>query len=179
MSMTATCGEKAKIIATALWLGVLAGQAFAASEAGALPENSWVKVVDVTGAHKPLSSTWYMPATDEFICWGKSGFNGPQSVYDVETFRLGDRTWRESFPLGKEDTWSKRRFPNWPTQGYWSGMNRSKERVNQLKHTSPDTVIRYDPVHRVLFHFDVGNTVHLMRYDDTSVKVVGDDRDQT
>jgi len=43
--------------------------------------------------------------------------------------------------------------------------------INRGKGASADTVILYDPRHKVLFHFDVGNTVHLMRYDDKSVKV--------
>jgi hypothetical protein len=44
--------------------------------------------------------------------------------------------------------------------------------INRGKGSSPDTVIVYDPRHKVLFHFDVGNTVHLMRYDDKTVKVL-------
>jgi hypothetical protein len=44
--------------------------------------------------------------------------------------------------------------------------------VNRGRGSGPDTVVLYDPVHKVLFHYDVGNTVHLMRYDDKSVKVL-------
>jgi hypothetical protein len=36
----------------------------------------------------------------------------------------------------------------------------------------PDTVILYDPRHKVLFRYGAANTVHLMRYDDATVKTV-------
>jgi hypothetical protein len=42
--------------------------------------------------------------------------------------------------------------------------------MEPLKGSGPDTTMVYDPVHKVLFHFDVGNTVNLMRYDDKSVE---------
>jgi hypothetical protein len=37
--------------------------------------------------------------------------------------------------------------------------------------TGPDTTTVYDPVHDVLFYFDVQNTVYLMRYDDNRAQI--------
>ena len=81
-----------------------------------LPANTWVQV---SGARKPVqsfASAWYLPATDEFFIWGKVGGHRHESKwYEVNTLSLRDATptWTESFPLGKEATWSKGKFPNW------------------------------------------------------------------
>ena len=117
--------------------------------AGNLPENRWVQVAKTKRPVKYLSSVWYMPATDEFICWGKNGYDGPQSVYDVETFTLRDRKWKESFPPGREKTWSNRRFPNWSTHGQWSRMKGWKGTV--VKNVSDRVVGGYAATNRVSF----------------------------
>jgi hypothetical protein len=129
--------------------GVRAQEKQDAKDAETPPENTWVKVFEQKGSVKWLSSAWYMSTTDEFICWGKHGYSGPQSVYDVETFRLSDRKWRESFPLGKEKSWSNRRFPNWPTQGQWNSMKGWPEPT--VKGVADRVVGGYAAVNRVSF----------------------------
>lgn len=87
-----------------------------------VPENTWVQVQQTEQPVKYLSSIWYMPATDEFICWGKQNGALPQSIYGVETFSTGDMRWQQSFPLGKEKSWANQRYPNWPMSGQTSRL---------------------------------------------------------
>jgi len=81
-----------------------------------LPANTWVQV---SPARKPVqyfASTWYLPATDEFFIWGKVGGHRHESKwYEVNTLSLRDAApaWKESFPPGREATWSNGKFPNW------------------------------------------------------------------
>jgi hypothetical protein len=86
-----------------------------------MPVNTWVKVAK-GGTGKWLSSIWYMPVTDEFISWGKYGSTAPDGVYDVLTFQVGDKRWKNSFPHGKEKAWAGQKWPNWNKHGYWSRM---------------------------------------------------------
>ena len=105
-----------------LLISVLASGACAAEapaeklDLAKLPANTWVQV---SPARKPVqyfAATWYLPATDEFFIWGKVGGHRHESKwYEVNTLSLRDATppWRESFPPGKEATWSNGKFPNW------------------------------------------------------------------
>jgi len=54
------------------------------------------------------------------------------------------------------------------------GRGRKHSRVQP--DAGEDTVIKYDPVHKIIFRYGLGNTVHLMRYDDKSVKVIAPGR---
>jgi hypothetical protein len=91
------------------------------ASAGEIPANTWVKVKK-GNTGKWLSSIWYMPATDEFISWGKYGSTAPDGVYDVLTFKVGDKVWRDSLPHSKTEAWAGRNWPNWNVYGFWSGM---------------------------------------------------------
>jgi hypothetical protein len=97
------------------------GQAEKKEEPPDIPSNTWVKVAE-GGTGKWLSSIWYMPTTDEFISWGKFGHIRPDGVYDVLTFQIGDKRWKNSFPRGKQKAWTGQKWPNWNNHGYWSYM---------------------------------------------------------
>jgi hypothetical protein len=89
-----------------------------------LPQNTWVKVQDERDLNKFLCSTWYMPATDEFIMWGRSSTTDRlPTKYDVETFDFRSGAWHDSLPIGKETTWANGTFPNWNYYGYSAPPN--------------------------------------------------------
>lgn len=92
---------------------------------GEIPVNTWVRVKK-GGTGKYLSSIWYMPTTDEFVSWGKRDNQRPDGVYDIVTFKVGDKRWKNSFPLGKEKEWAGQKWPNWNRYGYWSRMKNWK-----------------------------------------------------
>jgi len=120
-----------------------------------MPLNTWVSLVPEARGAKSFSSIWYMPASDQFIHWGKA-YGHVQPVYGVETFRSGDRSWRESFPRGKEEAWAGRKFPNWPVHGMrsrirsWKGphvnaMDRcvgGYSKVNSVSFVKAEGVVR-------------------------------------
>jgi len=105
-------------------VGLLVVSAAAAAAAGdpapldlaRLPANTWTQVSRGRKPPQAFSSAWYLPATDEFFIWGKVGGHRHESKwYEVNTLSLRDAApaWKESFPPGREKTWSNGKFPNW------------------------------------------------------------------
>src|SRR5438105_3239026 len=85
---------------------LLAGPYLSAADA-TVPTNTWTQVSDEKENCKFACSTWNLPATDEFMLWGASGQpNCFPKKYDVECFDLHSGTWHDSFPKGKEQSWS-------------------------------------------------------------------------
>jgi hypothetical protein len=94
------------------------GPALAGENRQKVSANSWVRISEKVKPVKRWSSIWYMPATDEFINWGRpssSRWWGYTRRYDVETLNLSDTspTWKESFPREKEEEWAKGLWPDW------------------------------------------------------------------
>jgi hypothetical protein len=88
----------------------------AAVDLKTLPPNTWVPISQGREPPQQFASTWYLPATDAFFIWGKVGGHRHESKwYEVNTLSLSDPApeWKQSFPLGKEKTWSGGKFPNW------------------------------------------------------------------
>jgi galactose oxidase-like protein len=94
----------------------LAAEISAPTDLKNIPANTWVPVSQGRKVSQYFGSAWYLPATDEFFIWGKVGSHRSESKwYEVNTLSLSDKApeWRQSFPLGKEKTWSGGKFPNW------------------------------------------------------------------
>jgi hypothetical protein len=122
---------------------------FTKVEPGALPANTWVPVGKETDLNKFLCSAWYLPATDEFMMWGRIG--GDKQVfekYDVEVFDLKSCAWRNSFTKGKEEAWSGGRFPNWTQHGYSPAGN---EKCPMVKDARDNVVGGFVQINRVDF----------------------------
>lgn len=122
---------------------------FKKADLAALPPNTWVQVGKETDMNKFLCSAWYLPASDEFLMWGKSG--GGKDVcpkYDVETFDLRGQAWKSSFPKGKEEGWADGRFPNWT---HWGYSPTGQEKCPIVKGASDRAVGGYASTNQVRF----------------------------
>ncbi|HRT97881.1 MAG TPA: kelch repeat-containing protein, partial [Planctomycetota bacterium] len=81
-----------------------------------LPANTWVEISQAQKPEAAFCSAWYLPASDEFLLWGKLGGHREESKrYEAQVLKLGDQApeWQEAFPPGKEAAWANGRFPNW------------------------------------------------------------------
>ncbi|MFO7905064.1 MAG: kelch repeat-containing protein [Pirellulaceae bacterium] len=81
-----------------------------------LKPNTFVEISQEQKPRMAFSSAWHMDSTGEFLMWGKIGGHRYESRrYEVQTLSFTETapTWRESFPKGKEESWSRGQFPNW------------------------------------------------------------------
>ncbi len=81
-----------------------------------LPTNTWTRISQRKFPNKAFTHVTYLPATDEFLSWGKAKAHRYDAVrYDVETLNLSQERpeWTDSFPTGKESSWANGMFPDW------------------------------------------------------------------
>lgn len=83
------------------------GQCLAA-DAGTCPvnlaPNTFALLTEGDVGTRTQAALVYLPSTQEYVLVGGARTHDPQP-YDVQAFRLGETTWRNAFPPGKEGAW--------------------------------------------------------------------------
>ena len=104
---TATCTNGACGFTCSAGFEPCLGQCLAA-DAGTCPvnlrPNTFALLTEGDVGTRTQAALVYLPSTQEYVLIGGARTHDPQP-YDVQAIRLGETTWRNAFPIGKEAAW--------------------------------------------------------------------------